>query len=325
MLKAWPQRPQSLSSQRSPASSLQPDSAATVIYRSGHNWKTKRNFEVFSATDFLAAAVEHIPDRYHHTIRYYGIYSNRSRGIEQRRNQASPSCQCAHPECAPPDPPSALSTVTHPQQPNRKLRPLWRDLILRVWGEDPLLCPKCKTTMKVVDKVRRPEEIEFFLKLHNLWEGILAIPPPPDPPFDVETLEPIRTPPEFQWWKPEASDPAQFELQVPHWSPDFEFQDWQQAADSAESATSWQATELTLDAERTLALDSDQPALEEFPEFFYDWSRQNRATIPQSLLVRVEIDNADAHLYIRESWENASFLPITAKNAEILGILAHPA
>ena len=46
----------------------------------------------------------------------------------------------------------------------------------------------------------------------------------------------------------EASDPAQFELQVPHWSPDFEFQDWQQAAESAESATSWQATELTLDA-----------------------------------------------------------------------------
>ena len=83
-------------------------------------------------------------------------------------------------------------------------------------------------------------------------------------------MEPIRTPPEFQWWKPEASDPAQFELQVPHWSPDFEYQEWQYCADSAESATSWQATELTLDAERTLVLDSDQPAQDEFPEFFYD-------------------------------------------------------
>ena len=106
-------------------------------------------------------------------------------------------------------------------------------------------------------------------------------------------MEPIRTPPEFQWWKPEASDPAQFELQVPHWSPDFEFQDWQHSAELAESATSWQATELTLDAtalprerieggeallqslsatkdKRTLVLDSDQPAQEEFPEFFYD-------------------------------------------------------
>ena len=36
------------------------------------------------------------------------------------------------------------------------------------------------------------------------------------------------------------------------------------------SATSWQATELTLDADRTLVLDSDPPAQDEFPEFFYD-------------------------------------------------------
>ena len=122
-----------------------------------------------------------------------------------------------------------------------------------------------------IGKVLRPEEIEFFLKLHDLWEGILAIPPPPDPPFDVENLEPIRNPPEFQWWwKPEASDPAQFELQAPHWSPDFECQHWQHAAESAESATSRQATEFTLDADRTLVLDSDPPVQDEFPDFFYD-------------------------------------------------------
>ena len=106
--------------------------------------------------------------------------------------------------------------------------------------------------MKAVDKLLRPEEIEFLLKLHNLWEGLLAIPPPPDPPFDVETLEPIRTLPEYQWWKPEASDPAQFELTAPHWSPDFEFQESQQAANSAESADatdSWQFQEIPLDAD----------------------------------------------------------------------------
>ena len=83
-------------------------------------------------------------------------------------------------------------------------------------------------------------------------------------------MKPIRTPPEFQWWKPEESDPAQFELQAPHWSPDFEFQEWQYSAELAESATSWQATELTLDADTILVLDSDPPAQDEFPEFFYD-------------------------------------------------------
>ena len=175
---------------RSPASNLQPDSTATVIYRSGHNWKTKRNFEVFSATDFLAAAVEHIPDR----------------------------------------------------------------------PKDRLETGDCRLEIRT-----RANPFVPFVRPSSEASSTSRLRPP------VYSLnQPIRTPPEFQWWKPEASDPAQFELQVPHWSPDFEFQDWQQAADSAESATSWQATELTLDAERTLALDSDQPALEEFPEFFYD-------------------------------------------------------
>ncbi|MEZ5327967.1 MAG: hypothetical protein R3F19_23215 [Verrucomicrobiales bacterium] len=38
------------------------EKTATVIYRYGHNWKTKCNFEVFAAIDFIAA-IEHIPDR----------------------------------------------------------------------------------------------------------------------------------------------------------------------------------------------------------------------------------------------------------------------
>ena len=81
-------------------------------------------------------------------------------------------------------------------------------------------------------------------------------------------METIRTPPEFQWWKPEASDPAQFELQIPHWAPDFEFQDWQQAAESAETSVSWQATELNLNAtaiprERTIGREASPQSLSE--------------------------------------------------------------
>ncbi|HRE00073.1 MAG TPA: amidase family protein, partial [Ilumatobacteraceae bacterium] len=33
-------------------------------------------------------------------------------------------------------------------------------------------------------------EVEFFLRLHGLWEGVVALPPPPEPPFDIETMEP---------------------------------------------------------------------------------------------------------------------------------------
>ena len=48
--------------------------------------------------------------------------------------------------------------------------------------------------MKVVDTFFRPGEIEFFLRLHGLWESVIDIPPPPDPPFDIETFEPVEPP-----------------------------------------------------------------------------------------------------------------------------------
>ena len=37
--------------------------ADIVIYRSRLNAKINRNFEVFTATDFLAAITQHIPDK----------------------------------------------------------------------------------------------------------------------------------------------------------------------------------------------------------------------------------------------------------------------
>ena len=46
----------------------------------------------------------------------------------------------------------------------------------------------------------RRAEVEFFLRLHGLWEAIVALPPPPEPPFDVETMEPIEAPPHAIWW-----------------------------------------------------------------------------------------------------------------------------
>lgn len=46
------------------------------------------------------------------------------------------------------------------------MRPLWRDLILRVWGADPLQCPGgCRATIQLVDRFHRAGEIEFFLRL----------------------------------------------------------------------------------------------------------------------------------------------------------------
>ena len=52
----------------------------SIIYRSGMNEKIRRNFEVFTPCDFIAAITQHIPDKSFQLVRYYGWYSNKMRG-----------------------------------------------------------------------------------------------------------------------------------------------------------------------------------------------------------------------------------------------------
>ena len=50
------------------------------------NAKIKRNFQMFSACDFIAAITQHIADKRFQMMHYYGYYSNKMRG--QRRKRA---------------------------------------------------------------------------------------------------------------------------------------------------------------------------------------------------------------------------------------------
>jgi hypothetical protein len=59
-------------------------SGDSILYRSGMNAKIKRNFQVFSACDFIAAITQHIPDKRFQMVRYYGWYSNKMRGQRSR-------------------------------------------------------------------------------------------------------------------------------------------------------------------------------------------------------------------------------------------------
>ena len=62
----------------------------TVIYRSRMHAKTKRNFEIFSAEEFIAAITQHIPDKGLQMVRYYGWYSNRARGERAKKQVEEP-------------------------------------------------------------------------------------------------------------------------------------------------------------------------------------------------------------------------------------------
>jgi hypothetical protein len=239
----------------------------TVIYRSKRHHNTKRNFEIFKAPDFIAAALLHLPPKGQQTVRYYGVYSNKVRG---RNTDKSPSLIAAgtgSSAIAPENPTSVISDLSvvasaksdhqsefllvepPPKRSARLMRPLWRDLILQVWGGDPLKCPCCTGNMKVMRPMLKREEVEFFLRLQGLWEGLIRLPRPPPPPFDIESIERIEPPwraikewipddePNLNWF----NQPRNARIQ----SQDF---------DDIDQSPTWQAPEILLDEGRTLVL-----------------------------------------------------------------------
>ncbi len=56
------------------------DSAARVLYES----KNGRFSKTFNALDWLARLTTHISNRREHMVRYYGYYSNKSRGMRKK-------------------------------------------------------------------------------------------------------------------------------------------------------------------------------------------------------------------------------------------------
>ena len=56
------------------------DGVAKVIYTS----KDRKTRKIFNALEWLARLVTHIPSRYEHTVRYYGFFSNKSRGMRKK-------------------------------------------------------------------------------------------------------------------------------------------------------------------------------------------------------------------------------------------------
>jgi len=103
--------------------------------------------------------------------------------------------------------------------------------------------------MKVIDNLIRPEEVEFFLRLLGLWEGVIALPPPTRPPFDIETMEPLHIPKKPDWTEDTES------LSPDSWT---------------DSEPAWKAPERVLDEERLLVLDGDLVPADDLPLFAID-------------------------------------------------------
>ncbi len=132
-----------------------------------------RNFEVFEPLDFLAELTQHIPERGEHQIRYYGWYSNKSRGVRQKllKRALVPK-------------PTQLLT-----QQQVRFRVTWAALIKLVYEIDPLKCPDCGGNMKIlalIDHNRQPDVVEKILRHCDLWREPKQRAPPDRTPCQPE-------------------------------------------------------------------------------------------------------------------------------------------
>ncbi len=148
----------------------------------------KRNFQVFEPLDFLAELTQHIPNKGEHLIRYYGHYSNKARGMRAR--QAQDRSMGVSPAEDPESPPPALS---------RSKGRRWAILIRRVYQADPLRCPRCGGTMKIISFIEAHQRsvIRKILQHCGLWQDPPLRGPPKrahPPPGPKPAYQSVRSP-----------------------------------------------------------------------------------------------------------------------------------
>jgi ribosomal protein S27E len=125
------------------------DGVAKVAYTS----KNGKDREVFDALDWLARLVTHIPDRYEQTVRYYGWYSNKSRGMRKKAETDD-----------------IIPAIMPNEMTSKESRQNWARLIQKVYEVDPLICPKCKGSMKIIAFIEELYLIEKILRHLELWD-----------------------------------------------------------------------------------------------------------------------------------------------------------
>ncbi len=155
-----------------------------VLYRSSMtHGSNKKNFEIFTAEEFIAAITQHIPDKHFQMVRYYGWYSSRSRGERIKaglfRPGDEPAASAETPEVTVLD----VSGYKPPHIPSKTCR----ELIKKIWEVDPLSWPRCGHEMKIISLINEPDVIERILRHLGLWKQR------PDP-FERKTKAPAHGP-----------------------------------------------------------------------------------------------------------------------------------
>jgi len=147
---------------------------AKVIYQS----KDGKEEKVFDALEWRASMCSHVPNKGEQMVRYYGYYSNVSRGKRQKENQDG-----------------HIPYILEQEGSKEEYRKNWARLIQKIYEVDPLTCPKCQGQMRIISFIEDEEVIKKILKHLGLWD-VKACPPsvwrarpPPRPNAPPKALE----------------------------------------------------------------------------------------------------------------------------------------
>ena len=104
----------------------------------------------------------HMAGRYEQTVRYYGYYSNKSRGMRKKAEVDD-------------DIPSVIPN----EMSSKESRQNWARLIQKIYEVDPLICPKCWGQMHIISFIEELDIIEKILRHLGLWDIRNHDPPQP--------------------------------------------------------------------------------------------------------------------------------------------------
>jgi len=124
-------------------------------------YKSKYGKEVaeFSCLEWIAALVSHIPDKGGQTLRYYGHYSNATRGrLKKEKGQ----------------PEYYIIEDDNPGGLNRS----WARLIQKIYEIDPLICTRCGKKMKIIAFIEDYKIVKKILDYVGIYEFERKRPPP---------------------------------------------------------------------------------------------------------------------------------------------------
>jgi hypothetical protein len=130
--------------------------------------------------ELIRRLCEQIPAPRQHQVRYSGWYSNRARGARRVREQAAKRAGGRPPTPHPDDEHAPVDTPAA-----RARRRSWGRLLRRIYEVDPLLCPRCRTELRIVAIICNLDVVDRILR-HLARKG----------GADLFTQQESRAPPE---------------------------------------------------------------------------------------------------------------------------------